>query len=39
MDTLRSYVGGGEIIPRRGVEIDSDRLTRGEEWTVRDFVP
>jgi hypothetical protein len=29
----------GEIITGTGVEIDADRLIRGEEWTERDFVP
>jgi hypothetical protein len=30
---------GGKIIPETGVEIDTDLLERGEEWTERDFVP
>jgi len=29
----------GDIIPETGIEIDADRLERGEEWTERDFVP
>ena len=29
----------GEIIPETAVEIDEDRLERGEEWTVPNFVP
>lgn len=30
---------GGAIIPETEIEIDMDRLERGEEWTERDFVP
>jgi hypothetical protein len=30
---------GGELIPETGIEINADRLERGEEWTERDFVP
>jgi hypothetical protein len=30
---------GGEITPGTWVEIDTDRLARGEQWTERDFVP
>lgn len=30
---------GGVIIRESGIEIDTDRLERGEEWTERDFVP
>jgi hypothetical protein len=29
----------GEIIRETGIEMDADRLERGEEWTERDFVP
>jgi hypothetical protein len=28
---------GGKIAPDTGVEIDSDQLEHGEEWTARDF--
>jgi len=29
----------GRIILGTGIEIDADRLERGEEWTPRNFTP
>ncbi len=29
----------GTIIEGTGIEIDADRLERGEEWTPKDFKP
>jgi hypothetical protein len=29
----------GDIIRETGIEIETDRLEPGQEWTPRDFVP
>jgi len=34
-----AIIMGGAILHETGIEIDADRLERGEKWTERDFVP